>query len=163
MAGPQRRRAKQDQQALAASVDPGEETIAVLTGAVRSEHSRGILHQVPIDSIVADTQGALGYQIQQALQNEFHRRGLKKSVATIVTQTLVDRNDPAFTKPSKPIGQFYTHAEAEDRMSVEKWAMVEDAGRGWRKVVPSPQPKRILDVDVIKRLVARFGSLNQDV
>ena len=95
---------------------------------LRSEHSRGILHQVPLDSIVADTQGALGYQIQQALENEFRRRGLKKSVATVVTQTLVDRNDPAFAKPSKPIGQFYTRAEAEDRMRVEKWAMVEDAG-----------------------------------
>src|SRR5664279_6394688 len=90
---------------------------------LRSEHSRGILHQVPIDSIVADTQGALGYQIQQALENEFHRRGLKLSVATIVTQTLVDRHDPAFAKPSKPIGQFYTCEEAEDRMRVAKWAM----------------------------------------
>src|ERR1039458_4356561 len=120
---------------------------------LRSEHSRGILHQVPIDSIVADTQGALGYQIQQALENEFHRRGLKKSVATIVTQTLVDRNDPAFAKPSKPIGQFYTHAEAEDRMRVEKWIMVEDAGRGWRRVVASPKPVRITESEVIKHLV----------
>ena len=120
---------------------------------LRSEHSRGILHQVPIDSIVADTQGALGYQIQQALENEFHRRGLKKSVATVVTQTLVDRNDPAFAKPSKPIGQFYTHAEAEDRMRVEKWIMVEDAGRGWRRVVASPKPVRIIESEVIKHLV----------
>jgi hypothetical protein len=102
---------------------------------LRSEHSRGILHQVPLDSIVADTQGALGYQIQQALENEFRRRGLKTSVATVITQTLVDRNDPAFAKPSKPIGQFYTREEAEDRMRVEKWAMVEDAGRG-----SSPRP-----------------------
>ena len=120
---------------------------------LRSEHSRGILHQVPLDSIVADTQGALGYQIQQALENEFHLRGLKNSVATIVTQTLVDRNDPAFAKPSKPIGQFYTRAEAEDRMRVEKWAMVEDAGRGWRRVVASPRPVRILESEVVKHLV----------
>ena len=120
---------------------------------LRSEHSRGILHQVPLDSIVADTQGALGYQIQQALENEFRRRGLKKSVATIVTQTLVDRNDPAFAKPSKPIGQFYTRAEAEDRMRVEKWAMVEDAGRGWRRVVASPKPVRIIESEVVKNLV----------
>jgi carbamate kinase len=119
---------------------------------LRSEHSRGILHQVPLDSIVADTQGALGYQIQQSLQNEFRRRGLKNSVATIVTQTLVDRNDPAFAKPSKPIGQFYTRAEAEDRMRVEKWAMVEDAGRGWRRVVASPKPVRIVESEVIKHL-----------
>ena len=120
---------------------------------LRSEHSRGILHQVPLDSIVADTQGALGYQIQQALENEFRRRGLKKSVATIVTQTLVDRHDPAFAKPSKPIGQFYTRAEAEDRMRVEKWAMVEDAGRGWRRVVASPKPIRIIESEVVKHLV----------
>jgi carbamate kinase len=120
---------------------------------LRSEHSRGILHQVPLDSIVADTQGALGYQIQQALENEFRRRGLKKSVATIVTQTLVDRNDPAFAKPSKPIGQFYTRAEAEDRRRVEQWAMVEDAGRGWRRVVASPKPVRIIEAEVVKHLV----------
>ena len=120
---------------------------------LRSEHSRGILHQVPLDSIVADTQGALGYQIQQALQNEFRRRGLKKSVATVVTQTLVDRNDPAFAQPSKPIGQFYTHAEAEDRMRVEKWTMVEDAGRGWRRVVASPKPVCIIEAEVVKHLV----------
>jgi len=120
---------------------------------LRSEHSRGILHQVPLDSIVADTQGALGYQIQQALENEFRRRNLKTSVATIVTQTLVDRDDPAFAKPTKPIGQFYTRAEAEDRMRVEKWAMVEDSGRGWRRVVASPKPVRIIESEVIKHLV----------
>lgn len=119
---------------------------------LRSEHSRGILHQVPLDSIVADTQGALGYQIQQALENEFRRRHLKKSVATVVTQTLVDRQDPAFAKPSKPIGQFYSREEAEDRMRVEKWIMVEDAGRGWRRVVPSPQPQRIIESEVIRHL-----------
>ena len=120
---------------------------------LRSEHSRGILHQVPLDSIVADTQGALGYQIQQALENEFRRRGLKTSVATIVTQTLVDRHDPAFAKPSKPIGQFYTREEAEDRMRIEKWAMFEDAGRGWRRVVASPKPVRIIESEVVKYLV----------
>ena len=120
---------------------------------LRSEHSRGLLHQVPLDSIVADTQGALGYQIQQALQNEFRRRRLKKSVATVVTQTLVDRNDPAFAKPSKPIGQFYTRAEAEDRMRVEKWAMTEDAGRGWRRVVASPKPLCVIESEVVRHLV----------
>jgi len=121
---------------------------------LRSEHSRGILHEVPLDSIGADTQGAIGYQIQQAMQNEFRRRGLTKSVATIVTQTLVDKNDPAFQKPSKPIGQFYKKEEADDRIRVEKWTMVEDAGRGWRRVVPSPKPVRIIEADVIKQLVA---------
>jgi carbamate kinase len=120
---------------------------------LRSEHSRGLLHEVPLDSIVADTQGALGYQIQQALENEFRHRHLKKSVATVVTQTLVDCNDPAFANPSKPIGQFYTRAEAEDRMGVEKWTMAEDAGRGWRRVVPSPKPVRIIESEVVRHLV----------
>lgn len=120
---------------------------------LRSEHSRGILHQVPLDSIVADTQGALGYQIQQALENEFHRRGLKKSVVTVVTQTLVDRDDAAFASPGKPIGEFYTREQAEDRMRVEKWTMMEDAGRGWRRVVASPIPVRIIESEVVRHLV----------
>ena len=120
---------------------------------LRSELSRGQLHQVPLDSIVADTQGALGYQIQQALENEFRRRRLKNSVATIVTQTLVDRDDPAFAKPSKPIGQFYSRAEADDRMRIEKWAMSEDAGRGWRRVVASPKPLQIIESEVVRHLV----------
>ncbi len=120
---------------------------------LRSEHSRGVLHEVPLDSVVADTQGALGYQLQQALENEFHRRSLKKSVATIVTQTLVDRNDSAFKKPSKPIGEFYSPEQAEERMRVEKWAMVEDAGRGWRRVVASPKPMRIVEAEIVQHLV----------
>jgi carbamate kinase len=121
---------------------------------MRSEHSRGLLHEVPLDSIVADTQGALGYQIQQALENEFRRRRLSRSVATIVTQTLVDRNDPAFGSPSKPIGGFYTAAQAEERRRVDKWQMIEDAGRGWRRVVPSPRPVRVIESEVIRHLAA---------
>jgi carbamate kinase len=120
---------------------------------LRSEHSRGILHQVPLDSIVADTQGALGYQIQQALENEFRRRRLKKSVVTVVTQTLVNRDDTAFASPGKPIGEFYTREQAEDRMRVEKWTMIEDAGRGWRRVVASPIPVRIIESKVVRHLV----------
>jgi carbamate kinase len=121
---------------------------------LRSEHSRGLLHEVPLDSIGADTQGAIGYQIQQATGNELRRRGIQKSVVTVVTQTLVDQDDPAFQKPSKPIGQFYKKEEADDRMRVEKWTMVEDAGRGWRRVVASPKPVRIIEADAIKQLVA---------
>ena len=120
---------------------------------LRSEHSRGLLHQVPLDSIVADTQGALGDQLQQALENEFRRRGMKKSVATIVTQTLVESRDPAFTKPTKPIGEFYTREQAEERMRVEQWTMAEDAGRGWRRVVASPKPIRIIEAEVVRHLV----------
>jgi carbamate kinase len=120
---------------------------------LRSEHARAVMHEVPLDSIVADTQGALGYQLQQALENEFRRRGMKNSVATIVTQTLVDRDDPAFAKPSKPIGQFYPRDVAEERMRAENWTMVEDAGRGWRRVVASPKPRRIVEWEVVRHLV----------
>jgi carbamate kinase len=119
----------------------------------RSENSRGILHPVPLDSIVADTQGAIGYQIQQALENEFRRRQLNRFVATVVTQTLVDRDDPAFARPSKPIGEFYTGEQAAERMRVEKWHMAEDAGRGWRRVVASPKPVRIIESKVVRHLV----------
>ena len=120
---------------------------------LRSEHSRGLLHEVPLDSIVADTQGALGYQIQQALENEFRRRGLRRSVATIVTQTLVDAADPAFAQPSKPIGEFYTREQAEQHIRSDQWHMAEDAGRGWRRVVPSPTPLRIIEARVVQHLV----------
>ena len=120
---------------------------------LRSEHSRGLIHEVPLDSIVADTQGALGYQLQQALENEFRRRGLKKSAAAIVTQTLVDRADPAFKRPAKPIGEFYSREQAEERTRVEKWTMVEDAGRGWRRVVASPKPQRVIEAEVVQHLV----------
>ena len=120
---------------------------------LRSEYSRGVMHEVPLDSIVADTQGAIGYQLQQALQNELWKRKIKKSVATVVTQTLVDKNDPAFKKPTKPIGQFYSEKDARERIEKEKWTMVEDAGRGWRRVVPSPKPCRIIESKVIKNLV----------
>jgi carbamate kinase len=78
---------------------------------------------------------------------------MKKSVATIVTQTLVDRDDAAFANPGKPIGEFYTRAQAEDRMRIEKWTMVEDANRGWRRVVASPIPVRIIESAVVRRLV----------
>lgn len=119
----------------------------------RSELARGVLHEVPLDSIVADTQGALGYQLQQALQNELRRRGRSRPVATLVTQTLVDRADPAFLHPTKPVGEFYTDAQADERRSVDGWQLVADAGRGWRRVVPSPRPLRVIEGPVVRRLV----------
>lgn len=120
---------------------------------MRSEHCRGILHEIPLDSIVADTQGALGYQLQQALENEFRRRKLKRSVAAVVTQTLVNKTDPAFRAPSKPIGEFYDRAQAEERMRTDGWTMLEDSGRGWRRVIASPKPIRIIESDLIQHLV----------
>jgi carbamate kinase len=119
----------------------------------RSELSRHELHEVPLDSCGADTQGAIGYMFQKALRNEFKRRGLKKEAATVVTQVLVDKNDPAFQNPSKPIGSFMGEADARVKMEKEGWAMVEDAGRGWRRVVASPQPKQIVERATIETLI----------
>jgi carbamate kinase len=121
----------------------------------RSEiaHKVAGMHEVPLDFCGADSQGALGYTLQQNLVDEFKRRGMKKSVATVVTQTLVNRDDPAFEKPSKPIGSFMDEAEARDRAENYGWDVVEDAGRGWRRVVPSPYPQRIIELDAIKVLL----------
>ncbi|WP_088226147.1 carbamate kinase [Desulfosporosinus sp. FKB] len=115
------------------------------------------MHQVPLVSCGADTQGAIGYQIQQAMDNEFKKRGVKKSAVTIVTQVVVSPDDPAFQKPAKPIGSFYSQEQAElIKRSNPSWVMVEDAGRGYRRVVPSPLPQEIVEKDVISRL-ARDG------
>ncbi len=112
------------------------------------------MHQVPLVSCDADTQGAIGYQIQQAVDNELRRRGLNKSAVTVVTQVVVASDDPAFVKPSKPIGSFYTKEQAETiQMQNPSWLMVSDAGRGYRRVVPSPRPQTIVEKDVISLLV----------
>ncbi len=119
----------------------------------RSELARHELHPVPLDFCGADTQGAIGYMFQQALYNEFRRRGMQKQAATVVTQVLVDRSDPAFRSPSKPIGSFMEEAAAIQRREQEGWAVVEDSGRGWRRVVPSPMPVRIIERDAIEALI----------
>ena len=120
---------------------------------LRSEYARRVLHPVPLDSCGADTQGAIGYMIQQALHNEFIRRDIHRQCVTVVTQVLVDSNDPAMQCPSKPIGSFYREEEAQVKMAQEGWAMVEDAGRGWRRVVPSPVPQEIIERDAIETLI----------
>ena len=120
---------------------------------LRSELASSVLHTVPLDSCGADTQGAIGYMIQQALGNEFRRRGLSKQTVTLVTQTLVDPADPALQHPSKPIGLFYDAKEAEQKRREEGWTMLEDAGRGWRRVVPSPYPRRIIEGSLIETMV----------
>ena len=122
---------------------------------LRSEIAEKVagLHPVPLDSCGADTQGAIGYQIQQALHNEFLKRGVERQAATIVTQVLVDQHDPAFQNPSKPVGSFYTKEEIDQKVAQEGWTVTEDAGRGWRRVVPSPMPMAIVELDAIKRLV----------
>ncbi len=111
------------------------------------------MHEVPLDVCGADTQGAIGYELQQALQNQLYHRGIRKNVATIITQVLVDRADPAFRNPTKPIGGFMDAAEATRRREQMGWTVVEDAGRGWRRVVPSPLPKEIVELDSIRAVL----------
>ncbi|MCS7009927.1 MAG: carbamate kinase [Anaerolineales bacterium] len=111
------------------------------------------MHEVPLDVCGADSQGAIGYALQQNLQNELRRRGIHKPVATIVTQVEVDRNDPAFKNPTKPIGSFMDEAEAMRRKQEMGWDVVEDAGRGWRRVVASPLPKRVVELEAVKLLL----------
>ena len=111
------------------------------------------MHEVPLDVCGADSQGAIGYALQQNLQNYLFQRGIKKNVATIITQVLVDRKDPAFQNPTKPIGGFMEEVEAKRREAEMGWAVVEDAGRGWRRVVPSPLPKEIVELDTVKALI----------
>jgi carbamate kinase len=118
----------------------------------RSELAAHEVHTVPLDIIVADTQGAIGYMLQQSLDNALRRRGINRTILTVVTQTRVDPNDPAFTKPNKPIGGFMTEAEAR-RYEAEGWTVVEDSGRGWRRVVASPKPVAIQEINAIRALI----------
>lgn len=111
------------------------------------------MHEVPLDVCGADSQGAIGYELQQALHNEFHKRKINKQACTIVTQVRVDKSDAAFQKPSKPIGSFMDEAEAKRREKEMGWSVVEDAGRGWRRVVASPLPKEIVELDSVKLLL----------
>jgi len=120
---------------------------------MRSELASHVLHTVPLDSCGADTQGAIGYMIQQGLGNEFQKRGIQKPVVTVVTQVVVDKDDPAFDSPTKPIGPFYDEARAKRYQDEEGWHIMEDAGRGWRRVVPSPIPIRIVEQEAIKALI----------
>ena len=113
------------------------------------------MHEVPLDVCGADSQGAIGYELQQALQNELHHRRIDKRCATIVTQVLVDQKDPAFKNPSKPIGSFMDQAEATRRKNEMGWSVVEDAGRGWRRVVPSPLPKEIVEQDTVDAVLKK--------
>jgi len=119
----------------------------------RSELSRHELHDVPLDYCGADTQGAIGYMFDMALYNEFLRRGLHKKVAAVVTQTIVDRHDKAFEHPTKPIGSFMDEKTAKNFAEKEGWVVVEDAGRGWRRVVASPIPQKIVEAPAIRTLI----------
>ena len=111
------------------------------------------MHEVPLDVCGSDSQGAIGYALQQNLNNEFYKRGIEKHVATVITQVLVDKEDDAFKNPSKPIGTFMEEDEAKKRADSDGWDIVEDAGRGWRRVVASPLPKQIVELDAVKTLL----------
>jgi carbamate kinase len=118
----------------------------------RAEIASPQVHSVPLDLIVADTQGSIGYMLQQALDNSLRRIGINRTIVTVVTQVRVDKDDPAFQNPDKPIGGFMTEEEAR-RFEKEGWSVVEDAGRGWRRVVASPKPIEIIERRAIRDLV----------
>lgn len=111
------------------------------------------MHEVPLDVCGADSQGAIGYSLQQTIYNELKKRGINKAAATVITQVRVDANDPAFQAPAKPIGGFMDKEEALQKKEDEGWDVVEDAGRGWRRVVASPIPVEIMELDAIKALI----------
>jgi carbamate kinase len=119
----------------------------------RSELASHELHEVPLDVCGADSQGAIGYALAQNLENDFRRLGVDKHAVAVVTQVEVAEDDPAFAHPSKPIGSFMDEAEALRRRDRDGWSVVEDAGRGWRRVVPSPEPLRIVEEDAIRSLI----------
>ncbi len=120
----------------------------------RNELAAPEVHTTPMDLIGADTQGSIGYMLQQALDNQLRTVGIRRGVLTIVTQTLVDRHDPAFVKPDKPIGGFMSKEEGA-KFEAEGWTVVEDAGRGYRRVVASPIPIEIIELDAINTLVEK--------
>jgi carbamate kinase len=111
------------------------------------------MHEVPLDACGADSQGAIGYSLQQNLSNAFDERGIDKTAATVITQVRVSADDPAFESPSKPIGTFMEKGEAQRRAEEEGWSVVEDAGRGWRRVVASPFPEEIVELPAVKDLI----------
>jgi carbamate kinase len=114
----------------------------------------GVLPPLPIDAAVADTQGAMGYMIQQCLSNALWESGIRIPVVTVVTQVIVDENDEAFVNPTKPVGRYYRAEEAERLIGEHGWVMREDPqGRGWRRVVPSPQPREIVEQDIVRELL----------
>lgn len=120
---------------------------------LRSELAKDMLHQVPLANCVADTQGSIGMQVAQSLQNEFLRQGEQQQVVAIVTQVVVDPEDRSFKNPSKPIGPFMSKAEAQQHADDDDWSIAEDAGRGWRRIVPSPTPLEIVELETIQTLL----------
>lgn len=124
----------------------------------RSELARHEVSPVPLDYAVAETQGSIGYMFQRALYNELASRGKTAPVVTMLTQTLVDKNDPAFNTPTKPVGGFMDEATAKQMQNEAGWTVMEDAGRGWRRAVASPKPLRVVETEQIRTMLAQ-GSI----
>lgn len=120
----------------------------------RSELAAGEVHTVPLDIIGADTQGSIGYMLQQALGNEFKRRGLQKHIASVVTQVLVEADDPAFQNPTKGIGGYLSEEQAQQFRN-QGWTVIDDAGRGFRRMIASPVPREIVELGAINTLLAQ--------
>lgn len=118
----------------------------------RNELAAGEVHTTPLSLIVADTQGSIGYMLQQGLNNEFYQRQIPRKTVTLITQVRVDADDPAFQNPTKPIGGFLEE-EVARQFEVVGWRVVEDAGRGWRRVIASPRPQKIVEIDAIRSVV----------
>ena len=116
------------------------------------EAAKDVVPPMPLDVLGAQTEGFMGYMIQNTLANHLRRAGAPHNITTVITQVIVDKNDPAFENPSKPIGPFLDQETALKRRDEEGWDVIEDAGRGWRRVVPSPIPRRIIERDAIKNL-----------
>jgi len=122
---------------------------------IRNEAAKNEIAPMPLDVCGADSQGGIGYMLQQVLGNELRSRGIDRTVVSLVTQSIVDPNDPAFSNPTKPIGPFYEKEEARALAREKGWSMREDAGRGYRRVVPSPKPLEIVEWDAIRVLIAQ--------
>jgi carbamate kinase len=122
-------------------------------GLIRAERAAGEVYDHPLDVCDAATQGEIGYYLQQALINCLAAAGLAVPVATVLTQVVVSPDDPAMKKPTKPVGPFYSQADAEGRAKRLGWSVVEDAARGWRRVVPSPEPIEVVEQEVVRKLV----------
>ena len=119
----------------------------------RSELAEAEVDPVPVDYAVADTQGAIGYMFVKALRNELVRRGMSRPVVAVVTHSVVSLDDPAFENPTKPVGSFLEEAKAKEMAATMGWTIAEDAGRGWRRTVASPNPTAILETDLIRQLL----------
>jgi len=120
---------------------------------LRVEETRHMLPPIPLGVLVADTEGGMGYMIEQSLQNMLHRRGIQRSVVTVLTQVVVDKSDPSILNPTKFVGPFYQEQEVEEVEKQRGWVLKKDADRGWRRVVPSPMPLEIVERTMIRRLI----------